>query len=846
MTALGTGWIKTTRTKALAAALLMTTSIGVGVVAFTHEARAQAASGVTGYSIPPGSLNGALTAFGRQSGLQVTYLAAVANGKSSPGFSGSATREQALAQILRGSGLSYSFPNAGTVAIASPGDARGSATTAADGTIQLDQINVGGNAPADAPFRTPGSTAYISQEQIDRVPPTSVGDMFRNTPGITAAGNRNGQSLDLNIRGLQGMNRIATLVDGAQQTSSTYRGYKGHSNRTFVDSDFIGGIDIEKGPSGGPYGAGAMGGVVNMRTLNASDLVTPGKTFGARLKGSIGGNSVEPPAVNSSAPKFGGNDLFGAENRTGSAAAAVTTEQFDLVAAFARRVNGNYFAGKNGESTFLLKGPNQGPTAVYPISRYRPGGEIFNTSQDTTSAMLKGKLRFGDGHSTEFGYINYRSSFGEEYPDANTPFSPTGYLRESGKSEVTSKIYTAKYEWKPSGTQLIDFHANAWMSDVDDKWVAFGSQSRVVSKGGETWNTSAFDTVLGALTLKYGGQYSTESVDQKTLPGYTNFVNFSGTRQIGSVFVQSALDLTSWLTVSGGLRYETYKSEDDNPVNPIGSLSASRLNPRVGVAIKPWESVQFFANYTEGWRPPSVRETLINMPFLLVPNPQLRPEVSKNYEYGVNFLRDGLFKSGDKLRVKFAYFENTYEDYILREYGIFVGVPTTTRVFGNIPSAHFNGLEFSTSYDAGEYFLEGNVNYYTKVDFCNPRGNYRNVPCADFTSGQDYFANYVPPKVAGSLTLGTRWLDQKLTVGGRMTFAGERAVGRKDVSSSTVDSDWVPYTVFDLFASYKVDENVLLNLSVENLFDRYYLDALATALSPAPGRLMRFGATVKF
>ena len=102
----------------------------------------------------------------------------------------------------------------------------------------------GGVSSTDAPFQTPGSSGYISQEQIQRLPPTSVGDIFRNTPGVISAGNRNGQSLDLNIRGLQGMNRIATLVDGAQQTSSTYRGYKGHSNRTFVDSEFIGGIDV--------------------------------------------------------------------------------------------------------------------------------------------------------------------------------------------------------------------------------------------------------------------------------------------------------------------------------------------------------------------------------------------------------------------------------------------------------------------------------------------------------------------------------------------------------------------------------------------------------------------------
>lgn len=845
MQALGTCPVRTKSKNALITALLMTTAISFGVIASPHVVFAQAAPKTTAYSIPPGSLNGALTAFGRQTGLQVTYLAAVASGKTSPGFSGSATREQALAQILKGSGLSYSFPNSGTVAISGPGSS--SAGAAADGATLLDPVDVsGGVSSTDAPYRTPGSSGHISQEQIQRLPPTSVGDMFRNTPGVISAGSRNGQSLDLNIRGLQGMNRIATLVDGAQQTSSTYRGYKGHSNRTFVDSEFIGGIDIEKGPSGGPYGAGAMGGVVNMRTLNANDLVENGKTFGARLRGSFGGNTVAPPAVDTMVQRFGGNELMSTENRMGSAAMAVATEHVDLVAAFAHRSNGNYFAGNNGDSMVALKNPNEGRATMYPMSRYRPGGEVLNTSQDTNSALLKGKVRFGDGHSVELGYVNYNSKFGEEYPDANNPFSRFAWIQQFGLSEVTASTYTAKYHWKPTDNPLVDFHASAWMSDVTDKWVAFGSLSDVVTKGGEVWNTSGFDTAVGALTLKYGGQYSTESVDQRGLPGTIGFSNFKGTRTIGSAFLQSALDLTSWLTLSGGLRYEAYKSQDDSAVNPLKSLEDSRLNPRVGVTVKPWDGFQLFATYTEGWRPPSVRETLLNMPGLLVPNPQLRPETSKNYEYGVNFLRDGIFRSGDKLRVKLAFFDNNYENYIMREYGIFVGVPTTQRVFGNIPSAHFDGIELSGSYDAGRVFIEGNYNYYTNVDFCNPKGNFRNVPCADFTSGADYFSNYIPPQYAGSLTVGTRWMDQKLTVGGRMTFAGARAVGRKDMYSSAVDSDWNPYQVYDLFASYKVDDMVSFNLSVENVFDRYYLDAIATALVPAPGRLMRLGATVKF
>ncbi|MFL0692810.1 MAG: STN domain-containing protein [Agrobacterium tumefaciens] len=129
------------KVRALATALLVSTAIGAGLTAPANQAFAQS-SPQSSFSVPAGPLHNALTVFGRQAGLQVTYLSAAANGKTSPGFSGAATREQALAEILAGSGLIYSFPNAGTVAISAP--ASGTGNIAADGSTQLNTIEVQG------------------------------------------------------------------------------------------------------------------------------------------------------------------------------------------------------------------------------------------------------------------------------------------------------------------------------------------------------------------------------------------------------------------------------------------------------------------------------------------------------------------------------------------------------------------------------------------------------------------------------------------------------------------------------------------------------------------------------
>ena len=44
------------------------------------------------------------------------------------------------------------------------------------------------------------------------------------------------------------------------------------------------------------------------------------------------------------------------------------------------------------------------------------------------------------------------------------------------------------------------------------------------------------------------------------------------------------------------------------------------------------------------------------------------------------------------------------------------------------------------------------------------------------------------------------------------------------------------YTLFDVYASYALTDNLLLRLNVDNLTDLAYIDALGSPLTAAPGR----------
>lgn len=286
----------------LIAALMGSTCAAAVMTAMPRSASAQT-SQQTAFAIPAGPLSGALAAFGRQAGVQVAYLPETATGKRTSGVTGAISHGEALSRLLAGTGLSYRFTGANTVTITDQVSAAHGSTDA-DGALVLDTIDVsaGAGAGANAPYETAGSSAHISAEQMERFPLSSTGDLFRSTPGVMATANRAGTKLDVNIRGLQGMNRVGITLDGAMQSLSTYRGYQGAGSRVYVDPELIGGIDITKGPGDGSQAPGAIGGTVAMRTLNADDILISGREFGTRIRLSTVGNRIDPVSGNRPAP----------------------------------------------------------------------------------------------------------------------------------------------------------------------------------------------------------------------------------------------------------------------------------------------------------------------------------------------------------------------------------------------------------------------------------------------------------------------------------------------------------------------------------------------------------------
>lgn len=74
--------------------------------------------------------------------------------------------------------------------------------------------------------------------------------------------------------------------------------------------------------------------------------------------------------------------------------------------------------------------------------------------------------------------------------------------------------------------------------------------------------------------------------------------------------------------------------------------------------------------------------------------------------------------------------------------------------------------------------------------------------------------------------------------GGRVTHTGPRAAGHSEATAGgaapfITKIDWKPYTLVDIFAQYKISDDVSFDSRVENLTDTFYVDPLGLVLQPA-------------
>lgn len=227
-------------------------------VPMTQDAHAQAVA--QSISVQPGPLTPALNSLAAQTGLQILFDASLAQGKTTRGVKGSLTPQQALSNLLAGTGVDARFAGSNQVTLQNaPTDIAGSPA----GTTVLEAITVYGARNSTTLGGTTSSVAIVNAETLADSQIRTTQETFRRMANVQDGATVNSGFV---IRGMSSEGLVpsggpagSVYVDGIVQTR--YNARFGARNVWDVEQ-----VEVYRGPQSTLSGRAAMTGAIYIKS----------------------------------------------------------------------------------------------------------------------------------------------------------------------------------------------------------------------------------------------------------------------------------------------------------------------------------------------------------------------------------------------------------------------------------------------------------------------------------------------------------------------------------------------------------------------------------------------------
>jgi iron complex outermembrane recepter protein len=263
-----------------------------------------AQTGTVRFDIPAQPLQDALASFGRQSGWQLSYPADVTEGLTSQPIAGAYRPEDALGQLLAGTGVTWRTVGDRTIVLERP--------PGESGVITLNPVTVEGRAPGESAYgpvegyvarqsatgsktdtpliETPRSVSVITADQLEAQQVQDIRQALRYSAGVVAeARGADYSQPSMIIRGFQSFDPL--YLDGMKGHGRNFLTYAS----TPLDPYAFERVEVLRGPASVLYGQGQPGGLINQVSKRPTEeffaelggLAGNDDTFGGKLD--IGG-----------------------------------------------------------------------------------------------------------------------------------------------------------------------------------------------------------------------------------------------------------------------------------------------------------------------------------------------------------------------------------------------------------------------------------------------------------------------------------------------------------------------------------------------------------------------------
>lgn len=680
----------------------------------------------------------------------------------------------------------------------------------------------------------------ITAAVISKYNSQNTGDLLINTGNIFVQKSQQGGSSPV-IRGFEA-SRILLVVDGVRLNNAIYRA--GHlQNVITVDQNMLERVEVMYGPSSTVHGSDALGGVIQFRTK--SPVLSSGiKKALIRGAGFIRYSSANEEKTGHADVNIGGKKLAWLQSYTYSDFGDMKMggNYRNKYPDFGRR--SRYIQTIEGTDNVVINDDDR----IQRFSGYSQW-DITQKLLFKQSEKVSHRLNLQYSNSSDIPRYdrlqdtrNFGGNIGTTLRWAEWYYGPQ--TRIMGAYELTVSKFTFFDEFKINlNYQNVKESRQQREYRRYDRFDSRREQIKVIgfnADGKRSWGRNE-------LSLGIDGQLNNlkSAADRTNLatgnvsildsryPNGDNNMNYFG------VYAQHLLKSKNGkIVLNDGIRLQAVKLRSTIADNSFFNFPFSEIkqNPfavtgNIGLIIMPSEEFRLTGNLSSGFRAPNIDdaarifESNAASKRLIIPNPEIAPEYTYNFDLGFNYIIKG------KVRFELTSFYTMFRNAIAlapftlngQDSILYNGIRSAVYTNQNVNRAYSRGLNMRLKIDLGKKIVWENTISQTFGRYVDENGNKRPL-------------DHIPPVFGRS---GFAYSENKFNTEMYVLFNGWKKIedynpdGEDNGQYATVDGMPSWFTI-NWRAGYTFTQNISLQAGIENIADKNYR-YFASGFS-APGR----------
>lgn len=632
-------------------------------------------------------------------------------------------------------------------------------------TAQLPTINITATTENSIDSSLPNATV-IGTDELNNPKVNDLASALENQTSINIDTNRDGDAIYMSIRGM-GENNTDVKIDGIDVPSYLTYGHSSFNTGELnpVEIDTLKQIDIVKGHQSAKQDGSALAGSVNMRTYRPSDFVNAEDPTYASIKS--GYNSKNDGYSNTFTGAYASGNLSGMIMYT----------------------NRNYHELDNMGDDYDKTLRNE-------------------ADYQQNNVLLKGELAVNKGKLIATGeYFDFEKETNPRYTNVVNYKEPAKRKRLSlegefdnvlGLDEVNTNIAYQKASNSSRGWSY--YTRQFYRGDFNQDYVGVSADALKNIKAGNIDHGLQFGLGYNQKDFSFDRVEETSGKIGRTIPK-TN-------RDIAFAYLKDNIEFSNGFMFAPGVRVERKKLDfevdrllKENPAYDASifdkASSETKVLPSLSLIAPVNNNLKVYASYAEGSKTSDdANFVTYNHGFLILPNPDLEDEESKNIEVGLAY-------QADDFNINLNGFRTKYDNFIGNKRTLFNGQPASMPF--NIKDVKTQGVELASNFKVNDSLTASLAATWIDAD--------------SKTEGSDEVPLIETTPLIGNVGLA---YSPNETWGGKLNI--KMASKGKDPENEG-DLRTPGFATTDVSAWWKPTNSLTLSGGVYNLFDKKYWNA---------------------